>query len=356
MALRGADGDALVQRMQELELAAAQEEPGEVKTLTEAEERALPSRVSATMELNGDVGMERWARRMQKAKEEFAQHVEDEKRRLEQMVEAEKRRVEEELAHFKAVMEARRAPTEGWAALPPELLEKVFEVLQEVAVWRTSEPKEGGLAFSQAVAVVREVCAGWQAVHDTSVKRLMFKRRMTDEAVDMLVRRFPAVTSVELMGKDRTFQKVTDQAVLTVCSQLPALTSLDLCRCENVTDVGVRAASGMPLLVSLDLGGCDKITDEAAQAASSMPALTALNLSHCHAITDVGVRAVSGMPLLVSLNLSFCNKITDVGVRALSSLPALTHLDLRLCDEVTAAGVQALRSTTASPNLVIKFL
>ena len=82
MALRGADGDALVQRMQELELEAVQEEQGEVKTLTEAEERALPSRVSATMEQHGDVGLERWARQMQLDKEEFEQKVE-------QMVEVE---------------------------------------------------------------------------------------------------------------------------------------------------------------------------------------------------------------------------------------------------------------------------
>jgi len=107
------------------------------------------------MELHGEIGLERWAQRMQLDRERFEQ-------RVAQMVEVEKRRVEEELEHFTA---AGREQAKGCAALRPELLVNVFEVLQEVVVWRRSEPKEDGLAFSKAVAVVREVCAGWQAVH-----------------------------------------------------------------------------------------------------------------------------------------------------------------------------------------------
>jgi len=317
MALHGADGDALVQRMQQLELVAAEAQPtlqaaheelGEVKTLTEAEERAAQ---------------------------------------------------------------------QGWAELPPELLVKVFEVLQEVVVWRRREPKEGGLAFSKAVAVVREVCTEWQAVHDAAVKRLVLSHLTTDEAMGMLVRRFPAVTSVEV-GDGNYNQELTDVGVLAV-SSMPALTALNLshCRaitdvgvrtvsgmpllvslnltcCEKITDVGVRAVSGMPLLASLNLTECMKITDEAARAVSSMPALTELNLSWCD-ITDEAARAVSSVHTLTSLHLSYYTNITDVGVRALSSLPALTQLNLCQCPKVTAAGVQALRSTTASPNLVIEF-
>ena len=84
MALHGADGDALAQRMQQLELVAqatlqeAQEELEENKPLTEAEESAAQ---------------------------------------------------------------------QGWAELPPELLEKVFEVLQEAVVWRRSKsthPRRAG--------------------------------------------------------------------------------------------------------------------------------------------------------------------------------------------------------------------
>ena len=45
----------------------------------------------------------------------------------------------------------------GWAELPSELLEKLLELTQEAAMWR-SESKEW-LAFSREDAVLRKVCA-----------------------------------------------------------------------------------------------------------------------------------------------------------------------------------------------------
>jgi hypothetical protein len=270
----------------------------------------------------------------------------------------------------------------GWARLLEDLLPKILEALQ--ATERT-KPQEEGLGFSKASAVVRQVCAGWQAVHDALVTRLVFKRRMTDEAVGMLVRRFPAVVSVQFlsgfMRPGPQWHEVTEEGVRAVCSSLPALTSLDLAYCRKVTDEGVRAVcSSLPALTSLDLTWCDKVTDEGVRAVcSSLPALTTLDLAYCRKVTDEGVRAVcSSLPVLTSLNLTYCNKVTDAGMRAvsgmraltslnlyycinitnegvlaLSSLPALTHLDLRGCFEVTAAGVQALRSSTAAPSLHI---
>jgi len=41
--------------------------------------------------------------------------------------------------------------------------------------------------------VVSLVCAGWKAVHDALVKRLVVSTMLMDEAMGMLVRRFPAV-------------------------------------------------------------------------------------------------------------------------------------------------------------------
>ena len=35
--------------------------------------------------------------------------------------------------------------------------------------------------FSKATAVVREVCSGWQAVHDAMVMRLVFEEVMNEE-------------------------------------------------------------------------------------------------------------------------------------------------------------------------------
>ena len=52
------------------------------------------------------------------------------------------------------------------------------------------------MGFSQASATVRLVCAGWEAVHDALVRRLVLRRQTTDEAIGMLVRRFPAVVLI----------------------------------------------------------------------------------------------------------------------------------------------------------------
>jgi hypothetical protein len=146
------------------------------------------------------------------------------------------------------------------------------------------------------------VCAAWKAVHDALVKRLVLRPATTDEAMGMLVRSFPAVTSLEM--------KWTGEAALT--------------------DEGLLAVSNLRGLTSLDLPGCRNITDE-------------------------GVRAVSHIRALTSLDLACCIKVTDEGVRAVSHLPALTSLDLAGCNKVTAAGVQALRNTTAAPSLHIKW-
>jgi len=214
----------------------------------------------------------------------------------------------------------------GWAALLEDLLPTILEAMQ-AAGRRAWEPHEEGLGFSKATAVVREVCAGWQGVHDALVTRLVFERRMNDEAVGMVVRRFPAVVSVQF--KLIAWHEVTDEGVQEVCSLLPALKSLDLSCCREVTNEGVRAVSTVPALKSLSLYYCDEITNE-------------------------GVLALSSLPALTHLDLSACTNVTNEGVLALSSLPALTYLDLCDCFNVTASGVQALRSTTAAPSLHIE--
>ena len=236
----------------------------------------------------------------------------------------------------------------GWAALLEDLLPNVLE---QAAGQEEGEPQEEGLGFSKATAVVREVCTGWQAVHDAMVTRLVFKRVMNDEAVGMLVRRFPAVASVQFMRiGECEGHEVTDEAVLAVCS-LPALTSLNLTECWSVTDEAARAVSERcSALTTLHLTHCEGLTDDGVRAASSMRRLSSLSLAGCMQITDQAVLDVSGMIALTSLDLFLCEGVSDVGVRALSSLPALTHLDLGLCN-VTAAGVQALRNSTAAPDL-----
>jgi hypothetical protein len=79
--------------------------------------------------------------------------------------------------------------------MPDELLAKVLQVLQAAG------GQDGGLGFSseEASATVRLVCAGWKAVHDAMVRRLVLRRQTTDEAVCMLV---PAVASLERASED----------------------------------------------------------------------------------------------------------------------------------------------------------
>jgi predicted small secreted protein len=126
----------------------------------------------------------------------------------------------------------------GWAELPDELLAKVLELLQAAGQAR-------GLGFSQASATVRLVCAAWKAVHDALVMRLVLKPQTTDEAMGMLVRRFPAVVSLEMKRKQSDY---INRALLTnegmrAVSNLPALTSLNLTGCNKVTGAGLRAVS-----------------------------------------------------------------------------------------------------------------
>jgi hypothetical protein len=258
---------------------------------------------------------------------------------------------------------------DGWAELPNELLAKVLEL---------QAGQEGGLRFSKTSATVRLVCAAWKAVYDALVTRLVLTRETTDDAMGMLVRRFPAVVSLKMKYAYGAAAALTDEAMRAV-SSLRALTTLHLTDCEKVsdeglravssctgltslylansgkvTDEGVKAVSSLPALKSLDLRFCFKVTDEGVRAVSSCIGLTSLHLYGCVMVTDEALRAVSNLPALNTLDLRYNRvKVTDVGVKALSILPALTTLDLRGCSKVTAAGVQALRSTTAAPSLRI---
>jgi hypothetical protein len=124
-----------------------------------------------------------------------------------------------------------------WTELPDELFEKVLELLQPAG---PSKPQDGGLGFSQALAV-RLVCAGWKAVHDAMVSRLVLSPQTTDEAVGMLVgiagAAVPGGGVVEVKGYGLDVGVLTDEALRAV-SSLTSLTHLDLSWCGNVTDEG----------------------------------------------------------------------------------------------------------------------
>ena len=95
---------------------------------------------------------------------------------------------------------AEEAAQSDWAELPDELVEKVLTSVLEMLQARPwlRLPGQEALAFSRTSATVRLVCTAWKAVHDALVKRLVLRSATTDEAMGMLVRRFPAVTSLEM--------------------------------------------------------------------------------------------------------------------------------------------------------------
>jgi hypothetical protein len=231
---------------------------------------------------------------------------------------------------------------DGWAGMSEELFEKVLEVLQPAG---PSKPQDGGLGFSQTLAAVRLVCAGWKKIHDAMVTRLVLRPQTTDEAVGMLALRFPAVVSLEI--KTGRFETALTDKGLRAVSSLASLTHLNLRCCRNVTDEGVRAVSNCTALKSLNLWGCIKVSNEGVRAVSSLPALTFLDITCCDKVTSKGLRALSSCTALTKLNLRSCNKVTSKGLRALRSLPALTSIDLRFCDKVTDEGVRALSSLPA---------
>ena len=157
----------------------------------------------------------------------------------------------------KAAAAAMEKRLRQWAGLPDELLTKVLEA----AGWQ-----EGGFGFSQASATVRLVSTGWKAMHDALVTRLVLRYQTTDDAMGKLVRRFPAVVSLEVKGgKWGQRAALTDKGLRAV-SSLASLTFLDLSWCCDVTDEGVQAVIIFTALKSLNLFMCDKVTDEGVRA------------------------------------------------------------------------------------------
>jgi hypothetical protein len=170
----------------------------------------------------------------------------------------------------------------GWTDLPDELVAKVLELLQAAG------QQEGGFGFSQASATVRLVCAGWKAVHDAVVKRLVLRRETTDEVVGMLVLRFPAVASLEMKSVPGDTLTLTDQGVQaddgrggTSCTsrERPPFAQVSQPpRLRRGHGLGVRALSSLPALASLDLRFCHTVTAAGVQALRTTTAASTVHI------------------------------------------------------------------------------
>jgi hypothetical protein len=101
------------------------------------------------------------------------------------------------------------------------------------------------LGFSQvATARCALVCAAWKAVHDALVTRLVLTRQTTDEAMGMLVLRFPAVASLELNDTQRRCWTDEGMRAVSSCTALTLLNLAELFRLQGKYEeaLQVRAA------------------------------------------------------------------------------------------------------------------
>jgi hypothetical protein len=280
-----------------------------------------------------------------------------------QMVETIERLEVFEAARAVKMVEARSEEYAALKANAREVIEQARVAEAERARVAAAEAAVRGWSGCKASAAVRLVCSQWQAVHDALVARLALSTETTDQGVGVLVRRFPAIVSLDLCKISRSSgssglcrtsyevcYKVTDKGMRAV-SNLTALKSLDLTCCGNLTDETLRSVSNLSALTSLSLHGFSKLTDEGMRAVSNLPAITSLNLAGCPKLTDDGVRAVSKLHALTYLNLSWNENVTDEGIQAVSSLPALKFLNLYECWEVSGTGLHLLATNTASPSL-----
>jgi hypothetical protein len=234
--------------------------------------------------------------------------------------------------------------TEGeWAGMPEELFEKVLELLQAAG---QSEPQEGGFGFSQTTATVRLVCAGWKAVHDAMVKRLVL-RDQTSSDTPMPLRRFPAVRELSLPAHSLAAHQAELQ-------KLSALTSLDLDCDDYLTAADGQALRSLATLTTLrvhiddDGEPVEESTTELIRALEGLPALT--SLSHGET-TDSLVEALSGRTAITALSL--LGHVSDTAVRRIcSSFPALASLTLA-SDTATATALVGLRNLTTLTSLTL---
>jgi hypothetical protein len=155
---------------------------------------------------------------------------------------------------------AARETVDGWAELPDELFQKVLELLQPAG---PSKPQDGGLGFSQALAAVRLVCAGWKAVHDAMVSRLVLSPQTTDELWACWCGGSRRWCRWRSRATDSTRGTSREQHCCT------ALESLNLWCCRLVRGEGLGTVSGLHALTSLNLAGCWEVTDKGVRAVVS---------------------------------------------------------------------------------------
>ncbi|XP_028562781.2 F-box/LRR-repeat protein 14-like [Podarcis muralis] len=154
---------------------------------------------------------------------------------------------------------------------------------------------------------------------------------------------------------------VSDAGLLILSDRLLHLKKLSLDHCNLVTNAGVGHLAGITArgclqLECLSLENCDRLSDVALHhVAQGLPRLRYLSVRFCGGIRDEALVPLSRLTRLRTLNLSFCQRITDVGVGHLAGITAdgclqLEELDLAGCGQLSDHAVRYV--TQGLPRLV----
>lgn len=117
------------------------------------------------------------------------------------------------------------------------------------------------------------------------VSALASKKQVTDEAIEALVRRCPALTRINVFG----CWLLTDRALFAIGASLNALQVLNVGSCSLITDAGVKAVA-VPSLLELNLWRVEHVTDAAVTLlAEKCKNLQTLVVSDCKGVSHVGL-------------------------------------------------------------------
>lgn len=258
-----------------------------------------------------------------------------------------------------------------WGFLPKEVHQKIFDLvlMHEDPGWMTSGkyPKDFlnlALASKQSLAELGEL-----------VKKLDFRYqytgKVTDEKLSIILKQYPNVREVALLGSNITDEiivkigglkylssleliefEIANDKILEILSRFPALkcslwkatdaklgrfskltnlTELDLGPWSNLRNTGFTHLSNFTNLSRLDLSYAMKLTD--IKFVQKLTRLTFLSLQSCENVGDF--KPLSNLVNLDFLDLSKCLNVEDSDLTHLSGLTNLTSIDLSYCAGIT---------------------
>jgi Leucine Rich repeat len=124
--------------------------------------------------------------------------------------------------------------------------------------------------------------------------------------------------------------QMTDDLLEDLSRRFPALTALGLSGCRQITDASVRHLGKLASLQHLDLTGTS-VTDAGLQVLRQLPQLRTLSLAW-NGVTEAGIGVLAHCDELEHLDLGSSVEAGDAAVRALAGKRKLRHLTIALTD------------------------